>query len=69
MTGTEQDNNTIPEAKEKSLQEAAYADEAKGQDHLVPAAEGQGNEKELASSEHEGIASPQIENWQQDEKG
>ncbi|XWS39255.1 hypothetical protein CRYUN_Cryun18bG0035100 [Craigia yunnanensis] len=67
----EQDNNTIPEAEEKSLQEAAYADEAKGQDHLVPAAEGintHGNEKELASSEHVGIASPHVENWKQDEK-
>ena len=69
MTGAEQDYNMIPEAK---VQEADYADEAKGQDHLVPAAEDKtthGNETELVSSEPDGIASSNVDNQKQDEKG
>ncbi|XP_022722860.1 myb-like protein X isoform X2 [Durio zibethinus] len=67
----EQDYNMTPEAKEKSLQEAAYADEAEEQDHLVPSAEDKstnGNETELASSEPDGMASSNVENQKQDEK-
>ncbi|XP_021291802.1 uncharacterized protein LOC110422277 isoform X2 [Herrania umbratica] len=64
-------SNIIPEAKEKSLLEAAYTDEATGQDCLVPAAENkniQGNETDLVSSEPDGIASPHVDNQKQDEK-
>ncbi|XP_017975921.1 PREDICTED: uncharacterized protein LOC18603083 isoform X2 [Theobroma cacao] len=67
----EDHSNIIPEAKEKSLQEAAYTEEATGQDCLVPAAEDKnihGNETDLVSSEPDGIASPHVDNQKQDEK-
>ncbi|XVF28751.1 hypothetical protein REPUB_Repub15cG0057400 [Reevesia pubescens] len=67
----EQVNNMIPEAKEKSLEEAAFAEEVKGQDHIVPAAEDKntrGNGTELVSSEPDGIASLNVDNQKQDEK-
>ncbi|XVF63027.1 hypothetical protein PTKIN_Ptkin09bG0055800 [Pterospermum kingtungense] len=56
----EEDLNMIPEIMEKSLKEAAYAaHEAQGQDHLVPAAEGEnthGNDTGLLSSKADGKA-------------
>ncbi|XVF63022.1 hypothetical protein PTKIN_Ptkin09bG0055400 [Pterospermum kingtungense] len=58
VTAAEEDYNMIPETMEKSLQEAAFAaDEAQGQDHLVPAAEGEnthGNDTELVSCKADG---------------
>ncbi|XP_022760200.1 midasin-like [Durio zibethinus] len=57
--------------KEKSMQDAGYAVEAKRQDHLVPAAEDKnthGNETEFCSTEHDGLASPHVDTRKQDEK-
>ncbi|XVE81700.1 hypothetical protein DITRI_Ditri15bG0086700 [Diplodiscus trichospermus] len=68
----EQDYNTIPEAKEKSLQETAHADGAKEQHLSVPAADDEnthGNETYLVSNEPDGTVSPNVDNQKQDEKG
>ncbi|GMJ01916.1 hypothetical protein HRI_003860800 [Hibiscus trionum] len=67
----EEDMNMIPVDKEDSMQETGYAEEAKGQDHLFPAAEdknARGNETETASLEHDSLASPRIEDPAHDEK-
>ncbi|KAK8548593.1 hypothetical protein V6N13_054622 [Hibiscus sabdariffa] len=62
----EEDNNMIPVDKEDSMQEAGYAEEEKGQDHLFPAA--QVNEIGSASLNHNGLASPRIEDLEHGEK-
>ncbi|KAL4273658.1 hypothetical protein GQ457_13G025620 [Hibiscus cannabinus] len=62
----EEDNNMIPVDKEDSMQEAGYAEEEKGQDHLFPAA--QVNEIGSASLDHDGLASPRIEDLEHGEK-
>ncbi|OMO54712.1 hypothetical protein CCACVL1_27653 [Corchorus capsularis] len=66
-----EDSNMIPETKEQSLQEAA-TNEAKGQDHLVPAAaevmKFHENETELNSTEPDSMTSPHVDNQKQDEK-
>ncbi|TYI38640.1 hypothetical protein ES332_A02G042200v1 [Gossypium tomentosum] len=67
----EEDTNMIQVDKENSMKEAGYADDAEGQDHLVPAAEDKntrGNETESVSLEHDGLASPHIEDSEHEEK-
>lgn len=71
MTGVEEDNNMIPVDKEHSMIESGYEEEAKGQGHLVPAAEDKDtrNETESATLQHDGLASPCIKDGEHDEKG
>ncbi|KAL4311914.1 hypothetical protein GQ457_01G032180 [Hibiscus cannabinus] len=64
----EKDITINDEAEEQSSQEA---EEAKGQDHVVPTAEDKStwrNETDSASLEHDGLASPRIEDPELDEK-
>ncbi|KAK8585694.1 hypothetical protein V6N13_050667 [Hibiscus sabdariffa] len=64
----EKDITINDEAEEQSSQEA---EEAKGQDHVVPTAEDKStwrNETESASLEHDGLASSRIEDPGHDEK-
>ncbi|XP_039036518.1 uncharacterized protein LOC120173404 [Hibiscus syriacus] len=68
----EEDNNMIPVDKEDSMKETGYAEKEKGQDHLFPAAEdnnARGNEAESASLEHDGLASPRIDDPTHNKKG
>ncbi|TYH82387.1 hypothetical protein ES332_D02G056200v1 [Gossypium tomentosum] len=66
----EEDTNMIPVDKELSMIESGYEEEAKGQGHLVPAAEDKDtrNETESATLQHDGLASPCIKDGEHDEK-